>query len=231
MKTFFIIFSLLLSIIMNAQSNKPDYIVNSGHDTIWCKIEMKDSSYIYYKMGEDRKMIQTTDVLSYKIYPSLIEKNISFTNEALPKISLSYNTITSTTTNSSTNQTTTHSSRNYNRFYLNGDADHLMKFGWMDKNIKKYLIKDNEAMRHERKSFKIGIINRITFVIALGSMISLAAAALSDNPKSDDNVDYSAMVFIPSFAITFWSQGSELKQLKKAVKTYNKNAGYGEVIQ
>ena len=103
---------------------------------------------------------------------------------------------------------------------LKSSAETLVKPNSYSNDVAALRLMDHfEVPMHERKDR--AMLDKLNYLYAWAG----------DKSKSDDNVDYSAMVFIPSFAITFWSQGSELKQLKKAVKTYNKNAGYGEVIQ
>lgn len=111
-------------------------------------------------------------------------------------------------------------------FYIDGDMSNRQKVGMNCKNLLPYLKKDPEAMIHYKKYKTTNIVSKVLLVPVLASFVGVGAAALNEEYEM---VTYATMVLVPTLT-THWIFGAvSYKQLKIAVKTYNKNAGYGFV--
>ena len=82
---------------------------------------------------------------------------------------------------------------------------------------------DKQAMKHVHISKAMRVVKVVGAVVSFGAVIMMAGGALSDEGETIATGGY---IFFPLFTIAMISQFIQIRQIRTAVRIYNKNAGY-----
>ena len=117
------------------------------------------------------------------------------------------------------------SKRKMTHFYLDDDLSEKHTLGFYCKNLLPYLKYEPEAMEYYKKYKRNKIISNLSAIAAVISLLGMADAVLLEE---DDEMAVSwAIVLVPPTVTSAIFGGISGKQIKIAVKIYNKNEGYG----